>query len=52
MDRLGLKNTRIDELVEKNYVHGYVLFYLGIRFYEYSELTLGQVCKQRGLKVV
>ena len=51
MDKLGLKNTRIDELVDKNYVHGYVLFYLGIRFYEYSELTLGQVCKQRGLKV-
>jgi regulator of cell morphogenesis and NO signaling len=51
MDKLGLKNTRIDELVDKNYVHGYILFYLGIRFYEYSELTLAQVCKQRGLKV-
>src|SRR5688500_8620975 len=51
MDKLGLKNTRIDELVDKNYGHGYVLFYLGIRFYEYSELTLAEVCAQRGLKV-
>jgi len=28
-----------------------VLFYFGIRFYEYSELTLEQVCQERGLKV-
>ena len=46
-----MKNTPIQELVDRNYVHGYVLFYLGIRFYEYSELTLGQVCAKRGLKV-
>lgn len=51
MDKIALKNTLIHELVEKNYVHGYVLYYLGIRFYEYSELTLGQVCERRGLKV-
>ena len=51
MDKFTLKNTRIHELVDKNYVHGYVLFYLGIRFYEYSELTLAQVCERRGLKV-
>lgn len=51
MDNFALKNTRIHELVDQNYVHGYVLFYLGIRFYEYSELTLAQVCQQRGLKV-
>lgn len=51
MDKFALKNTRIDELVDKNYVHAYVLFYLGIRFYEYSELTLAQVCEKRGLKV-
>lgn len=51
MDKSALKNTLIHELVDKNYVHGYVLFYLGIRFYEYSELTLAQVCEQRGLKV-
>lgn len=51
MDKLALKNTPIQDLVEQNYVHGYVLFYLGIRFYEYSELTLAQVCAERGLKV-
>jgi regulator of cell morphogenesis and NO signaling len=51
MDKFALQNTPIQELVEKNYVHGYVLYYLGIRFYEYSELTLAQVCEQRGLKV-
>lgn len=28
-----------------------VLFYFGIRFYEYSQHTLEQVCKLRGLKV-
>lgn len=51
MDKFALKNTRIHELVNQNYVHAYVLFYLGIRFYEYSELTLAQVCEKRGLKV-
>lgn len=51
MDKSALKNTPIQELVEQNYVHGYVLFYLGIRFYEYSELTLGQVCSRCGLKL-
>lgn len=51
MDKIALKNTRIHELVDQNYIHAYVLFYLGIRFYEYSELTLSQVCEKRGLKV-
>lgn len=51
MNKVTLKDTRISELVDQNYVHAYVLFYFGIRFYEYSALTLDQVCKQRGLKV-
>jgi regulator of cell morphogenesis and NO signaling len=51
MDRSGLKNKRISELVDQNYVHAYVLFYFGIRFEDYSELTLEQVCEQRKLKV-
>lgn len=51
MDKFALKNTPIQELVDMNYVHGYVLYYLGIRFYEYSELTLSQVCSRCGLKV-
>ncbi|MBL0741519.1 iron-sulfur cluster repair di-iron protein [Chryseolinea lacunae] len=51
MSKEALKDTRISELVDRNYVHAYVLFYFGIRFYEYSELTLNEVCLQRGLKV-
>lgn len=51
MSKAALKDIRISELVDKNYVHAYVLFYFGISFYEYSELTLDQVCKQRGLRV-
>lgn len=51
MSKVALKNKRISELVDQNYVHAYVLFYFGIHFYEYSTLTLEQVCNQRGLKV-
>jgi regulator of cell morphogenesis and NO signaling len=51
MSKITLKDTRISELVDQNYVHAYVLYYFGIRFYEYSTLTLEQVCEQRGLKV-
>lgn len=51
MSKTALKNTRIAELVDQNYVHAYVLFYFGIRFYEYSEMTLEEVCMQQGLRV-
>lgn len=51
MDSTALKNKRIAQLVDENYVHAYVLFYFGIRFDEYSELTLEQVCQERGLRV-
>lgn len=51
MGKTALKDKRIAELVDQNYVHAYVLFYFGIRFYEYSERTLDEVCKERGLKV-
>ena len=51
MGKVTLKDTRISELVDQNYIHAYVLFYFGIKFYEYSTLTLEQVCKERGLKV-
>lgn len=50
MSKVSLKDTRIAELVDQNYVHAYVLYYFGIRFYEYFELTLDQVCKEKGLK--
>jgi regulator of cell morphogenesis and NO signaling len=51
MGKIAIKDRRISELVDQNYVHAYVLFYFGIRFYEYSELTLDQVCKERKLKL-
>ena len=51
MSKTALKDKLIADLVDQNYVHAYVLFYFGIRFYEYSEYTLDQVCKQKGLKV-
>ncbi|MEO7988263.1 MAG: iron-sulfur cluster repair di-iron protein [Chryseolinea sp.] len=51
MNREALKDRRISDLVDENYIHAYVLFYFGIHFYEYSSLTLTEVCEQRGLKV-
>ncbi len=51
MSKIALKDTRISVLVDQNYVHAYVLYYFGIRFFDYSELTLDQVCSKCGLKV-
>jgi regulator of cell morphogenesis and NO signaling len=51
MDRLAMKNKRIGELVDQDSVRAHVLFYFGIKFYEYSEHTLEQVCQERGLKI-
>lgn len=51
MGKPALKDIRIAELVDQNYVHAYVLFYFGIRFYEYSEFTLEQACLEKKLRV-
>jgi regulator of cell morphogenesis and NO signaling len=51
MDKLPLKDKLISELVDENYVHAYVLYYFGVKFYEYSERTLAQVCQERNLKI-
>ena len=51
MSHTALKNKRIAQLVDENYVHAYVLFYFGIQFDEYCELTLEQICIKKGLKV-
>ena len=42
---------KITELIEKNYVFASVLYYFGIEFYDYSEKTLEQVCRERGLSM-
>ncbi|HRE67393.1 MAG TPA: iron-sulfur cluster repair di-iron protein [Cyclobacteriaceae bacterium] len=44
-----MKSQSIAELVEQDNVRAYVLYYFGIRFYEYSEYTLEQVCHEKGL---
>lgn len=51
MDSTGLKNRKIGQLVDENYVHAYVLYYFGIRFDEFPEDTLEQTCNRKGLKI-
>lgn len=51
MDSTALKNKKIAQLVEENYVHAYVLYYFGIRFDEFPEDTLEQTCTRKGLKI-
>ncbi len=48
---MSYDKSKIGELIEKNYVFASVLYYFGIEFYDYSEQTLEQVCRQRGLRV-
>ena len=38
-------------IVNTYYVNAYVLHYFGIAFYEYSDKTLEQVCKEKGLNL-
>ena len=42
---------RITELIDENYAYAAVLYYFGIKFYDYDEQTLSQVCQERGLNV-
>lgn len=51
MAQTQLKHTRIGDLVDQNNIRAYVLYYFGIKFYEYSEQTLDQVCRDKGLQV-
>lgn len=51
MEEMPLKSKRIADLIEENYVHAYVLFYFGIKFFEYSTSTLEQVCTEKGLRL-
>jgi regulator of cell morphogenesis and NO signaling len=44
-------NKRITEIVDENYAYASVLYYFGIRFYDYDEKTLEQVCLEKGLNV-
>ncbi len=44
-------NKRIAEIVDENYAYASVLYYFGIRFYDYDEKTLKQVCLEKGLNM-
>ncbi len=46
-----LRRKKIHDIVEENYVFASVLYYFGIKFYDFSEDTLEQVCKKRGLDI-
>ncbi|MCZ8354929.1 MAG: iron-sulfur cluster repair di-iron protein [Cyclobacteriaceae bacterium] len=45
------QNISINDLVEENYVHAYVLHYFGIRFFEHQTEKLSTVCREKGLKL-
>lgn len=46
-----LQKKKIFEIVDENYVYASVLYYLGIKFYDYSEQSLEKACRQRGLDI-
>lgn len=48
---MDINNKKIEELVDENYVYASVLYYFGISFYDYSEKTLDEVCREKGLNV-
>ncbi len=51
MERGSYRNTKISDLIEQDNEAAQVLYYFGIRFYEYGSQTLGQICQLRGLKL-
>ena len=44
-------HRRIAELVDDNYAYAAVLYYFGIKFYDFDQATLAQACRKRGLRV-
>lgn len=48
---MKVSDKKINQIVAENYITAAVLHYFGIRFYDYSEYTLAQVCRDRGLDV-
>lgn len=51
MGNLDLNQKKISEIVGENYVYASVLHHFGIQFYDYSEQTLNQVCKEKGISM-
>lgn len=48
---MSFNKKKIAEIVDNNYVNASVLYYFGISFFDFSEETLEQACKEKGLKV-
>jgi regulator of cell morphogenesis and NO signaling len=48
---LDLNQKKISEIVDENYVYASVLHHFGIQFYDYSEQTLNQVCREKGISM-
>lgn len=48
---MDLNNKKISDLVGENYLYASVLHYFGIQFYNYSEETLQQVCRRKGISM-
>jgi regulator of cell morphogenesis and NO signaling len=46
-----MKDRLIGELVDQDNLRAYVLYYFGIKFFEYSEKTLAEVCAEKGLRL-
>jgi regulator of cell morphogenesis and NO signaling len=51
MEKTSLKKKRIAELIADDHERAQVLYYFGIRFYDYPYQTLEEVCAELGLKV-
>lgn len=51
MDKVSIRHKRIGDLVDQNNIRAYVLHYFGIRFYEYPDKTLQQICSEKELNV-
>src|SRR6266581_2002798 len=48
---LEMRNKKISELVEQDYLHAHVLYYFGIPFYENPSQTLEEACQTKGIEV-
>ena len=47
-----IEKRKIKDIVADNYIYASVLYYFGIEFYNYSNLTLEQACQNNGLNVI
>jgi len=48
---VDIDKRKIADIVDNNYVNASVLYYFGISFFDYSEETLEQACRDKGLDV-